>query len=69
MTVRSGRGPTRALIELLGRALIDRDLRDRLFADPEDIARKLEFSAEEVDAIKRLDRQKFERAAARLRWS
>jgi hypothetical protein len=69
MTARSGSGPTRALIELIGRALIDQDLRHRLFDDPEAIARKYEVSAEEADAIKRLDRAKFERAAARVRWS
>jgi hypothetical protein len=69
MTARSGRGPTRALIELIGRALIDQDLRDRLFDDPEAVARKYEVSAEEAAAIKRLDRAKFEHAAARLRWS
>ena len=60
--------PSRQLTELLGKALLDRELCDRLFADPEAIGREFGLLPEEVQAIKRLDRQKIEAAIARLRW-
>jgi hypothetical protein len=60
--------PSPHLTELIGRALLDRELCDRLFADPEAIARAFDLSAAEAQAIKRLDRRTFEAAIARLRW-
>ena len=60
--------PSRHLTELIGRALLDRELRDRLFADPEAIARAFDLAAAEARAIKLLDRRAFEAAIARLRW-
>jgi ABC-type iron transport system FetAB permease component len=60
--------PSRQLTELLSRALLDKELRDRIFADPETVARELDLAAAEVQAIKRLDRERFEAAVARLRW-
>ena len=60
--------PSRQLTELLGKALLDRELCDRLLADPEAIGRELGLPPEEIQAIKLLDRQKFEAAIARLRW-
>ena len=60
--------PSRHLTELIGRALLDRELCDRLFADPEAIAREFDLPAAEVQAIKLLDRRTFEAAIARLRW-
>ena len=60
--------PSKQLTELLGKALLDRELCDRLLADPEAIGRELGLPPEEIQAIKLLDRQKFEAAIARLRW-
>jgi len=59
--------PSRQLTELLGRALLDQELRERLLADPEAIGREFDLAAAEVKAIKLLDRRKFEAAVARLR--
>jgi hypothetical protein len=60
--------PSRHLTELIGRALLDRELCDRLFADPETIARAFDLPAAEAQAIKLLDRRTFEAAVIRLRW-
>lgn len=60
--------PSRQLTELLGRALLDKELRDRIFANPEAIAREFDLAAAEAHAIKQLDRGKFESAVTRLRW-
>jgi hypothetical protein len=60
--------PSRQLTELLGRALLDKELRDRIFAHPEAIAREFDLTAAEAQAIKQLDRPKFEATVARLRW-
>jgi hypothetical protein len=60
--------PSRQLTDLLSRALLDRDLCDRLLADPEAIGREFGLSPQEVAAIKLLDRPKFDAAIARLRW-
>jgi hypothetical protein len=60
--------PSRHLTELVGRALLDRELCDRLLADPEAIARAFDLPAAEVQAIKLLDRRTFEAAVVRLRW-
>jgi hypothetical protein len=58
---------SRQLTELLSRALLDEELRDRLFAAPEAIAREFNLSGAEAEAIKCLDRRKFEQIVARLR--
>jgi hypothetical protein len=60
--------PSRHLTELLSQALLDRELCDRLLADPEAVGRAFGLGPEEVEAVKLLDRQKFEAAIARLRW-
>ena len=60
--------PSRRLTELVSRALLDDELCDRLFADPEAIARDFDLPAAEAQAIKLLDRQNFEQMVARLRW-
>jgi hypothetical protein len=60
--------PSRQLTELLGRALLDKELRDRIFANPEAIAREFDLAPAEAQAIKQLDRGKFEATVARLRW-
>jgi hypothetical protein len=56
------------LNELLGKALLDEQLRERLFADPESVAREFNLTEAETAAIKRLDRRKFAQTIDRLRW-
>jgi hypothetical protein len=56
------------LNELLGKALLDEQLRDRLFTDLETVAREFNLTGPEAEAIKRLDRQKLAEAIDRLRW-
>jgi hypothetical protein len=60
--------PSRQLTELLSRALLDKELCDRLFTDPEAIAREFNLPRAELQAIRLLDRPKFEQAVADLRW-
>ena len=60
--------PSRELTELLSKALLDEQLCDRLFADPEAIARDFNLPSAEAQAIKLLDRRKFETTVAQLRW-
>jgi hypothetical protein len=59
--------PSRQLVELLGRALLDGELRDRLFEEPEAVAQTFGLSLDETRAIRRLDRCKFEQRVAQLR--
>ena len=59
--------PSRQLTELLCKALVDEELREKLFAHPDALAREFGLSSAESEAIKVLDRHKFEQAAARLR--
>ena len=59
--------PSRQLIELLSRALLDAELRDRLFADPEAVAEAFGVSPDEAQALKRLDRRRFEQRVSGLR--
>jgi hypothetical protein len=60
--------PSRHLTDLLSRALLDRELCDRLLADPEAVGREFGLEPAEVQALKLLDRQKIESAVAQLRW-
>jgi hypothetical protein len=60
--------PSPQLNELLGKALLDEQLRTRLFTDPESVAREFNLTAPETEAIKRLDARKFAQAIDRLRW-
>ena len=60
--------PSRELTELLSKALLDQQLCDRLFANPEAIAREFDLPAAEAQAITLLDRPKFETTIAQLRW-
>ncbi|WP_244067304.1 Os1348 family NHLP clan protein [Bradyrhizobium sp. Ce-3] len=53
--------------ELLARALLDDELRARLFADPGAVARELDLAPAEARALTRLDHIAFEQRAARLR--
>jgi hypothetical protein len=60
--------PSRELTELLSKALLDEQLCDRLFADPGAIAREFNLPPAEAQAIKLLDRRKFDTTVAQLRW-
>ena len=55
------------LTELIARALLDADLRHKLLADPELIARAFGLTADETLALRRLDRQTFEQRVAEIR--
>jgi len=59
--------PSRHLIELISRALLDAELCDRLFAEPDAIAKTFGLGPDETQAIKRLDRQTFEQRVFRIR--
>ncbi len=59
--------PSRQLIELLSRALLDAELRRRLFAETAAIAEAFGLSPDEAQAIKRLDRLKFEQRVIQIR--
>lgn len=58
---------SRQLVELISRALLDSALRDRLFADPEAIARAFGLNPDETERVRRLDREKFEQRVVALR--
>ena len=59
--------PSRQLVELLSRVLLDKALRDALFADPETVARAFNLGPDETQRLKRLDRQRLEQRVAMLR--
>jgi hypothetical protein len=59
--------PSRQLVELLSRVLLDSALRDTLFADPEAVARAFDLGPGETQMVKRLDRQRLEQRVAILR--
>ena len=59
--------PSRQLVELISRVLLDSELREKLFADPEAIARAFDLGLDETQRIKRLDRRRFEQRVAALR--
>jgi hypothetical protein len=59
--------PSRQLIELLSRALIDMELCNRLFVEPDAIAKTFGLSPDEAEAIKRLDRRTFEQKVMQIR--
>jgi hypothetical protein len=62
-----GKQPSRQMVELLCKALLDTELCDRFFADPEVTAQEFGLEGEEVKALKRLDRQVFEQKIIELR--
>ena len=59
--------PSRQLVELLSRVLLDKALRDALFADPEAVSRAFNLDPDETQRVKRLDRQRLEQRVAALR--
>lgn len=60
-------GPSRQLIELLSKALLDEELSSRLFSDPAAIAREFNLRDAESAWLALLDPRKFERIVAGLR--
>jgi len=63
----SERLPSRQLVELISKVLLDSELREKLFVDPEAFARLFGLGPDEMQMIKRLDRQRFEQHVAALR--
>jgi hypothetical protein len=59
--------PSRQLVELISKALLDSALREKLFADPEAVAQSFGLGPDETQMVKRLDRQRFEQRVAALR--
>jgi hypothetical protein len=59
--------PSRKLVELISRILLDSELREKLFADPEAFAQAFDLGLDETQMIKRLDRRSFEQRVAALR--
>lgn len=59
--------PSRQLVELLSRVLLDKALRDALFADPEAVARAFNLGSDEMQRLERLDRRRVEQRVAVLR--
>lgn len=59
--------PSRQLVELLSRVLLDSELRSKLFEDPEAIARAFDLGPAETQMVARLDRQWLEQRVAALR--
>jgi hypothetical protein len=59
--------PSPQLTELLAKALLDEELCDRLFANPETVAREFSLPHEEVQTLYLINRSKFAQAVARLR--
>jgi len=60
--------PSRQLTELLSRALLDEELCERLFTDPEAVAREFDLPRAEAEAVQLIDHDKFKQAVAQLRW-
>jgi hypothetical protein len=63
----ASQSPGGRLTELICRALLDGDLCVRLFADPAATAEAFGLTPDEVQALRRLDRRKFELRSAQLR--
>ncbi len=59
--------PSRQLVELISKALLDSALRNKLFADPEAVARTFNLDPDETQMVKRLDRQSLEQRVVALR--
>lgn len=66
MVKETGGRPNKGLIELLGRALTDNELREKLLKDPDAIAKRFDLAAKDVEAIGKLDPETLEEAAGKL---
>lgn len=56
----------RGLMELIGRALIDPKLRERVYKEPEALAKEYQLAPQDEDALRHMDRAKLEEAADQL---
>jgi hypothetical protein len=59
-------GRSKGYVELLGQALIDKDLREKVLNSPEDISADFNLTAFELESLRSIDRKKFEAAARKL---
>ena len=59
--------PSRKLVELISRVLLDSELREKLFADPEAFAQAFDLGPDETQMIKRLDRRASSSGSSALR--
>ncbi|GAB2209213.1 hypothetical protein ROS1_60340 [Roseibium sp. ROS1] len=66
MVKKAGDDPQKGLIELLGRALTDKELRAELLNNPEDMAKRFDLTEKDVEAISKLDPETLEEAAEKL---
>ena len=58
--------PGRGLVELIGRALTDKEIRKRLFEDQQKLAAEFDLPEKDIEALSTLDPGLFENAAERL---
>jgi hypothetical protein len=56
----------RGFMELVGRAVMDPEIREKLFSDPDSLARQYGLSPGDTEALKGIDRAKLEEAAAQV---
>jgi hypothetical protein len=64
-----GANPTtesRGLMELLGRAVLDPEVRNKLFKEPDLLATQYGLAPKDAEALKRIDRAKIEEAASQI---
>jgi len=66
MTTTKPEPPGRGLMELLGRALIDPKLRERIYKDPAALAKEYQLAPQDEDALRHFERGKLEEAAGQL---
>ena len=56
----------RGLMELIGRSLIDPKLRERIYKEPQALAKEYQLAPQDEDALMNMDRAKLEEAASQL---
>jgi hypothetical protein len=61
-----GVGANNGLVELLGRALVDSDFRNKLLDDPDKLADEAQLSKMDREALQAVNRDQLEDAASRL---
>ena len=66
MTIEKEPPAGRGLMELIGRALIDPKLRERVYKEPEALAKEYQLAPQDEDALRHMDRAKLEEAAGQL---
>lgn len=66
MAIEKEKATEKGLMELLGRSLIDPKLKEQIFKDPHGIAKQYQLGAKDLEALQKLDRSKFDEAAASL---